>query len=430
MYIKRLFLTSVTLIISGLTFGQNSKTHPDVTVLVDKFFAADNFPEKKSIYQSIVTKAPEGSAAGAEVNYDELKRILAMNYLQADSIKKYEYYINGVHDKVGLANQLYKMVSHFTGSKREAAFAERPAATLVQLIRDVYKNPKIYKPKDIADSVWASQIREKEYQYESVYGLILYRQEKYQQTDALLEPVYKQLPAFNLDISDLYAKTLSKLGKTEQSITIIRKVFEAGYRSDELMATLEQNYIALHGSNNGYDSYLAGEKKIIQEKVKERLKRTMTSKAAPSFQVKDIQGNTVSLQNLKGKVVIIDFWANWCQPCKQSFPAVQTVVNNYQNDKDVKFLFVDTRESDKDYMTNAKQYITDSRYTFTVLFDEKDPKTNKQEMVANLYHVSGIPTRIIIDKKGNISFEEIGYSGSPSQMSEDLITMIELAKER
>jgi len=76
--------------------------------------------------------------------------------------------------------------------------------------------------------------------------------------------------------------------------------------------------------------------------------------AAPDFRLKDMSGKDVTLSSLKGKVVVLDFWATWCVPCHENFPAVQKVVDHYKNDQNVVFLFIDTREKSADYVQLAK----------------------------------------------------------------------------
>ena len=424
-----LLLLLLTLFIN-CGYGQSAARADTQQVLLKNFSETPNVSVKEQIYLKLQTIAPESSPNAKSINYDELRRNLTMNYLFKDSIVKYEYYVNAIKDKVMIADQLYKMLNTLTVNKRAATLAHRPGATLLKISNDIKIQPALYKPAGVTDAAWSRQIQQNDIDYKARYGLILYREEKYADAKALLEPVYETLPSFNFEVSDLYAKILSKLGENKRSEEVAGKVFKAGYPSDELMALRKANYIALHSNDTGYEKYLSEIQKSLKRNIRNRLRSEMTSKPAVPFSLKDANGRTVSLQSLAGKVVVIDFWATWCGPCRESFPAAQQAVNRFKDDRDVQFLFLDTRENDSDYKAKAIKLINDSKYSFKIIFDEKDPENGKQELVANSYQVNGIPTRILIDKHGKICFTETGYSGSTNQMAEDLIMMVELAKER
>jgi peroxiredoxin len=155
---------------------------------------------------------------------------------------------------------------------------------------------------------------------------------------------------------------------------------------------------------------------------------TMLHEPAPDFTLKDTEGKSVSLSDFKGKILVIDFWATWCVPCKKSFPEMQMAINHYKNDPGVKFIFIDTWEKSANYMQLVKKFMADNPYTFKILFDEMGPQGIMNE-VYNKYEVNGIPTKFIIDSKGIICFE-MGYlEKSPEDGAKQISDMIEAVRD-
>ena len=68
------------------------------------------------------------------------------------------------------------------------------------------------------------------------------------------------------------------------------------------------------------------------KKIEMELKKNIINEIAPDFNLQNIYGDFVKLSNLKGKIVIIDFWATWCTPCISSFPTMDRLVNQYKKD--------------------------------------------------------------------------------------------------
>ncbi len=196
-----------------------------------------------------------------------------------------------------------------------------------------------------------------------------------------------------------------------------------GKSSPKMKEILKKAYLASGHTDAEYASYLDNLMKEYREKLKEEVIKKMISEAAPKFALKDISGNTVSLDDLKGKVVVVDFWATWCGPCKASFPAMQQALNLYKDDPDVKFVFVDSWESKKpdEMQKNADEFIQKNKYTFNVLLDTDDK-------VIGSYAVEGIPTKFVIDPSSNIRFKEIGYDGSADKLVDELSAMINVLK--
>jgi len=156
---------------------------------------------------------------------------------------------------------------------------------------------------------------------------------------------------------------------------------------------------------------------------------TALNQPAPNFKLKDINGKMVSLADFKGKTLVIDFWATWCEPCRNSFPAVKMAVEKYKNDPDVKFLFIDTRETEANYRVLAKKLMADNHYPFHVVFDQKSDD-GKMNATYKKYVMPGIPTKFFIDGKGIIKYKSIGYvpEQTKEEAAEDIEYLIEKVK--
>src|SRR5690554_4232897 len=146
---------------------------------------------------------------------------------------------------------------------------------------------------------------------------------------------------------------------------------------------------------------------------------------APDFTLKDLDGNTVSLSDFEGKVVVLDFWATWCAPCIKSFPAMQMALDKYKDDPGVEFLFINTWEQRDDPSVMVKQLMERRGFNFLVLLDQKDP-VSKRNPVVESYGVIGIPAKFIVDTKGNIRHKVTGFKGGSDEAQvRELATLID-----
>jgi peroxiredoxin len=142
-----------------------------------------------------------------------------------------------------------------------------------------------------------------------------------------------------------------------------------------------------------------------------KFEKEMLNKRAIDFTLKSLDGKNVKLSDLKGKIVVLDFWATWCGPCKASFPALQKMHDKYKDNPNIVFLAISTLENEKGDALIAKinEFIEKNNYTFTILLDED---------VNRKYGVQGIPAKFIIDRYGKIQFQHVGFEGEPKMMND------------
>jgi peroxiredoxin len=125
---------------------------------------------------------------------------------------------------------------------------------------------------------------------------------------------------------------------------------------------------------------------------------TKTGQDVPAFTVKTIDGKTIDISALKGKVVLINFFATWCPPCMQEMPLVEKEIWQKLKSENFIVLAIGREHSAKELIKFNKE----KGFTFSIA---PDPKRG----VFSLFAKESIPRNYVIDKKGKIAFQGIGY---------------------
>lgn len=136
---------------------------------------------------------------------------------------------------------------------------------------------------------------------------------------------------------------------------------------------------------------------------------------APGFALPSRNGDIVSLEQLKGQVVMLNFWASWCGPCRQEMPLLDQMHKRYSA-LGFTLLGVNVEADTKD----AERWLADTPVSFPILFD-------RESKVSKLYNVSAMPSTVFIDRKGNLRYLHRGYK--PGDEGEYLNQIRALLKE-
>ena len=121
---------------------------------------------------------------------------------------------------------------------------------------------------------------------------------------------------------------------------------------------------------------------------------------ASDFTLRDLNNQSVSLTGLKGKVVIMSFWATWCGPCKEEMPHLQKLLDEKRGDG-LEVLSIST--DDARTRSQVKPFIKKNRYDFTVLFDPDS------SVIGTYNPAKTLPFTVIVDRDGNIAKTHQGY---------------------
>ncbi len=187
---------------------------------------------------------------------------------------------------------------------------------------------------------------------------------------------------------------------TDLALDYLERSAEAGY-SDTVWPQRDSDLFALHDDPR-WTGVLQSFENNWNSGRRERRREALASQIdveAPEFSLADSHGDTVRFEDLRGYIVILDFWATWCGPCRMAMPEIDQYLREDAGEN-VRVFSVNVWENNP---IKARLFMMANDYAMTLLYG-----TNELPVQ---YEVPGIPTIFVIDSEGHIRYKEVGYEG-------------------
>lgn len=275
------------------------------------------------------------------------------------------------------------------------------------------------RPRNVGQSEWNEEQRISRSLLQFVKGAIERAQNR---TDDAISSLEQSVQIAGADaekgcremLIDLYRSS----GKANKALTVAENAIIEGASTAGILSSFRE---LLRADGNDDEQISKNESSLRsrgRQAMARRVQQEFLNQAGIDGTFTTLDGKPVNIADWKGKVVVIDYWATWCGPCRQSFPSLQKLYERYRNDPNVVIAVVNVWERTEDRVKTVKDFLAkNTSLTFPMYMDKDDSVVRK-------FGVTGIPTKFYLGKDGRIQFKEVGLHPE-EQFLEEATTRIE-----
>lgn len=149
---------------------------------------------------------------------------------------------------------------------------------------------------------------------------------------------------------------------------------------------------------------MAGYRESLEEVYTMRAHLTI-GKPAPTFKLATLEGKKLSLEELKGKIVYVDFWASWCRPCLEEMPSAKKVKEHFKDQPDVAFVYISIDDDENSWRKMVEKQEIEGIHLYSQGWESE---------IAQTYVIQGIPRYVLIDREGKLIDANMSRPSDPA----------------